>query len=151
MWVLSGVTGLLNNIDLHVGKDGCEMQNGEPDYGEASHAVVRLCPHISLAVKHKVFYDNFSSRIPLPTYFAKKRLHSVVTVHTNSLADYKPLPGKQTKKCGRGTMIEKTAIADGLAIHAVLRYDKRMVSLVSMYCEVQTGTKVRRFFKYDKV
>jgi len=98
------------------------MQNGEPDYGEASHTVVRSCPHIHLAVNHKVFYDNFFSGILLLTYLAKKGLHSVATVHTNSLADYKLLPGKQMEKCGRGTMIEKSAIADGVAIHAVLWY-----------------------------
>jgi len=86
MRVLSGMSGLLYNFDLHAGKDGFAMQNGEPDNGEASHTVVRLCPHIPLAVNHKVFYNNFFSRIPL--------LHSTATVHTNSLADYKLLPGK---------------------------------------------------------
>ena len=93
------VSGLLYNSDLHAGKDGCAMQNGEPDYGEASN-VVRLCWHIPLAVNHKVFYDNFSSRISLLTYLVKKGLHSAATVCTNSLADNKPLTGKQMKKCG---------------------------------------------------
>jgi len=41
--------------------------------------------------------------------------------------------------------------ADGVAIHAVLWYDKMMVSLVFMYCDVDPVTKVKRFYKYDKV
>ena len=48
-------------------------------------------------------------------------------------------------------MAQKAAIADGVAIHAVLWYDNRMVSLVSMHCEVQQVTKLRRFFKYETV
>jgi len=42
MWVLSGVRGLLYNFELYAGKDGCVMQNGEPELGAASN-VVKLC------------------------------------------------------------------------------------------------------------
>ena len=42
MWVLSGLSGLSYNYELHAGKDGCVMQNGEPEVGAASN-VVKLC------------------------------------------------------------------------------------------------------------
>jgi hypothetical protein len=35
-----------HNFELHAGKDGCVMQNGEPKLGAASN--VKLCRHIPL-------------------------------------------------------------------------------------------------------
>jgi hypothetical protein len=58
MWVLSSVSGLSYNFELLARKDGCVMQNGEPELGVASN-VVRLCRHIPLVVN-----DNFLSSIP---------------------------------------------------------------------------------------
>ena len=58
MWVLSGLSGLSYNYELRAGKDGCVMQNGEPEVGAASN-VVKLCQHIPLVVN-----DNFLSSIP---------------------------------------------------------------------------------------
>jgi hypothetical protein len=42
MWAQTGVLRLSYNFELHAGKDGGVMQNGEPELGAAIN-VVRLC------------------------------------------------------------------------------------------------------------
>jgi len=91
MWVLSGVSGLSYKFELCAGKDGCVMQNGEPELGAASN-VVKLCRHIHLVVN-----DNFLSRKPRLTYLAMNGIHNVATVHANCMPDYKPLPERKLK------------------------------------------------------
>jgi len=91
MWVFSGVSGLSYNFELYAGKDGCMMQNGEPELGAASN-VVKLCRHIHLVVN-----DDFLSSIPRLTYLAMNGIHNVATVHANCMPDYKPLPERKLK------------------------------------------------------
>jgi hypothetical protein len=48
-----------HNFELHAGKDGCVMQNGEPELGAESN--VKLCRQVPLAVSDTMFCDNFLS------------------------------------------------------------------------------------------
>ena len=67
-------SGLSYNFELHAGKEGCMMQNGEPDLGAVSN-VVRLCQNIPLAVNDKVLWQ-FLSSSPLLTFIKEGSTHS---------------------------------------------------------------------------
>lgn len=57
-----------------------------------------------------------------------------------SHARLQALTWKESKKCCIGTLTEKSAFADGVAICVVWWYDSRVVSLVSTYCIVEPVT-----------
>lgn len=147
MWVLSGVSGFSYNFELFAGKDGYTTVSNEPDFGAASNVVVRLSRPIPSNMHHKLYYDNYFSGIPLVSYLAKKKIHSVATVRTNRLRGYQTVSEKDMKKRGRGTLIEQTAKFDTINIHAVQWFDNKIVSLMSDYCGTAPLLKVKRFFK----
>lgn len=149
MWVLSGVSGFSYNFELFAGKRGFTVDDNDPDFGSASNVVFRLCKSIPSGIHHKIFYDNYFSSLPLVSYLSKRKIHSVATIRTNRLSNYKGVSEKDMKKLGRGSIHEETTSFDGIDIHSVQWYDNKIVTLTSDYCGTRPILKVNRFFKSE--
>ncbi|KAF2891581.1 hypothetical protein ILUMI_14592 [Ignelater luminosus] len=107
--VLSGVSGFSYNFELFTGKQGNKWQNNMPDLGAASNVVVLLSSVVPRDVHHKIYYDNYFASISLVEYLEKRKIHSVATVRTNRLYNYKSVTEKEMRKMGRGSMVEETS------------------------------------------
>lgn len=149
MWALSGISGFPYNSELFAGKRGYTIDANEPDLGAASNVVLRLSRPIPNDRHHKIYYNNYFSLLPLISYLAKRKIHSVATLRHNRLPHYQGQTEKQMKQKGRSTINESTTKCDGIDIHAVQWYDNKIVTLISEYCRSRPITKVNRFFKSE--
>lgn len=150
MWVLSGVSGFSYNFEIAAGKQGYTEVQDEPDLGASSNVVVRMSRIIASGVHHKIYYDNYFSSLPLVNYLSEKSIHSVATVRTNRLPNYKATSQKEMKRSGRGSILEHTVAFQDNNVHCVQWYDNKIVSLISDYCGTEPVVKVKRFFRSGK-
>lgn len=73
-FVLSGALGFAYNLELYTGQenDSENRKTTEPDLGASANVVVRLV-RIIPAMKHKLFFDNYYTTLPLLVYLKKKK------------------------------------------------------------------------------
>ncbi|KAF2881575.1 hypothetical protein ILUMI_24595 [Ignelater luminosus] len=117
-----------------------------PDLGAARNIVVRLSSVVPGDVHHKIYYDNYFASIPLVAYLEKWKIHSVATVRTNRLYNYKSVTEKEMRKMDRGSMVEETTSFQNLDVHVVQWYDNKIVLLMFNWCGTEPTFKINRYY-----
>ncbi|KAJ8926143.1 hypothetical protein NQ314_021516 [Rhamnusium bicolor] len=65
-FVLCGVSGFAYNLELYSGQENDKINklDNEPDLGESSNVVVRLCRVVPKNMNHRIYFDNYYTAIP---------------------------------------------------------------------------------------
>uniref|UniRef100_A0A3P9JWZ2 PiggyBac transposable element-derived protein domain-containing protein n=1 Tax=Oryzias latipes TaxID=8090 RepID=A0A3P9JWZ2_ORYLA len=101
-----------------------------PDVGASGNVVLRLAQPIPKHQRHKLFFDNWFTSVPLILTLAQQGIHC----HDAEL-----------KRTGRGSFDQKTAMVGETTLHVVKWYDNRSVSLLSDYIGAHPVTDVDRW------
>uniref|UniRef100_A0A3B3IBA3 PiggyBac transposable element-derived protein domain-containing protein n=1 Tax=Oryzias latipes TaxID=8090 RepID=A0A3B3IBA3_ORYLA len=125
--VLAGSDGNPHNFEIYTGR---VVQPSElPDVGASGNVVLRLAQPIPKQQRHKLFFDNWFTSVPLILTLAQQGIHCAGTL----------------KRTGRGSFDQKTAMVGETTLHVVKWYDNRSVSLLSDYIGAHPVTDVDRW------
>lgn len=148
IYVLSGVDGLVHNLEIYTGK--IEPCPGQPDIQASGNIVLRLLQPIPRNVWHKVYFDNWFTSTKLVTTLWKDGIACLGTVRINRLKGCNMPSDCEMKKQGRGATIMKTSTIDGVELRAVKWFDNRGVVLLSSFAAVEPQCIVKRWDKKKK-
>ena len=84
IFVLSGVDGLIQNLEIYIGK--IEPCPGQPDIKASGNIVLRLLSSIPRNVWHKIYCDNWFTSVALQTTLSKQGIACLGTVRSNCLS-----------------------------------------------------------------
>ncbi|XP_024153448.1 piggyBac transposable element-derived protein 2 isoform X2 [Oryzias melastigma] len=141
--VLAGSDGVPHNFEIYTGR---VVQPPElPDVGASGNVVLRLAQPIPKHQKHKLFFDNWFTSVPLILTLAQQGIHCAGTVRVNRLPGVSMMCDAELKRTGRGSFDQKTAMVGDTTLHAVKWYDNRSVSLLSDYIGAHPVTDVDRW------
>ena len=143
IFVLSGVDGLIHNLEIYTGK--IEPCPGQPDIKAASNIVLRLLSSIPRNVWHKIYCDNWFTSVALHTTLSKQGIACLGTVRSNRLPGCTFPTDKVMRRQGRGTTCLQTTTIDGVELRATKWFDNRGVVLLSTYAAVDPTTQIERF------
>lgn len=106
---------------------------------------MRLARVVPVNLKHKLFFDNYYTTLPLLIYFKKRNILSLGTVRRNRLKNVKLPEDSVLMKKPRGTTAYCASKVRGTDIVAVTWNDTKIVSLLSTFAAVDPVVKVSRF------
>lgn len=92
----------------------------------------RLTQSVPKHKKHKIFFDNWYNSPKLQVHLTRIGLLPLGTVRLNRVPNVQMPAEKELKKEGRGYMIEKTTMIDGIQVGMVTWFDKP-VNMLSTY------------------
>jgi len=142
IYVLSGVTKMVYNFEVHTGKiDTCPNQ---PDLQASGNIVLRLLQPIARNVSHKVYFDNWFTSPKLLVTLHKQGIACLGTVRINRVPGCNVPSDADMKKEGRGSTVIQTAVVDGVKLRAVKWFDNRGVVLLTSYASGQPVSSVDR-------
>uniref|UniRef100_H2L551 PiggyBac transposable element-derived protein domain-containing protein n=1 Tax=Oryzias latipes TaxID=8090 RepID=H2L551_ORYLA len=141
--VLAGSDGVPHNFEIYTGR---VVQPPElPDVGASGNVVLRLAQPIPKHQKHKLFFDNWFTSVPLILTLAQQGIHCPGTVCSNRLPGVSMMCDPELKRTGRGSFDQKTAMVGETTLHAVKWYDNHSVSLLSDYIGAHPVTDVDKW------
>lgn len=135
-------TGQENNSELR--------KTSEPDLGASANVVVRLARVIPINLRHKLFFDNYYTTLPLLVYLKKRNILSLGTVSRNRLKNVMLPDDSLLMKKPRGTTAHCVSKVRGIDIVAVTWKDTKILSLLSTFAAVDPVVKVSRFDRKQK-
>ena len=150
VYVLCGSNGFAYDFENYTGKQEMPVLENESNCGVSGNIVIRLARAVPSHLNHKLFFDNYFNCPKLQIFLAKRGIYSLGTVRPNRLSNCKLPADKDLKKRGRGSHVEKVAIADGIDIAVVQWFDNRSVTLLSSFVGAEPTEKVRRWCKTSK-
>ncbi|XP_047122911.1 piggyBac transposable element-derived protein 3-like [Hydra vulgaris] len=148
VFVCSGSTGLIHNFEFYVGQ--IQPCPGKTDLGASGNIVFRLMQDVPRHCWHQVFFDNWFTSILLQVLLWKEGIASVGTVRPNRLKGCTFPPDKELSKKGRGSVVLKTGVFDGVQLNAVRWMDNKALTLLSTFAAVELVKKVRKWDKKEK-
>lgn len=104
-FVLSSASGFAYNLEFCTGqKNNSEpRKSSEPDLGASANVVVHLTRVIPINLRHKLFFDNYYTTLPLLVYLKKRNILSLGTVRRNRLKNVMLPEDSLLMKKPRGT------------------------------------------------
>ena len=148
IYVLSGVSGMVYNFEVHTGKiDACPNQ---PDLQASGNIVLRLLQPIARNVWHKVYFDNWFTSPKLLVTLHKQGIACLGTVRINRVPGCNMPSDADMKKEGRGSTVIQSAVIDGVELRALKWFDNRGVVLLTSYASGQPMSFVDRWDSKQK-
>ncbi|KAL4101133.1 hypothetical protein QTP88_021153 [Uroleucon formosanum] len=151
-FVLSGASGFAYNLEFCTGQENNSelRKTSEPDLGASANVVVRLARVIPINLRHKLFFDNYYTTLPLLVYLKKRNILSSGTVRRNRLKNVMLPDDSLLMKKPRGTTAHCVSKVRGVDIVAVTWKDTKIVSLLSTFAAVDPVVKVSRYDRKQK-
>ena len=149
-FVLSGVSGFSYDFDIFAGAQSDTYPEGAPNLGVSGNVVSRLSATVPKGKNYKLFFDNWFNSPNLEVYLMKNGILALGTVRINRVPNSKMPTEKELKSQGRGSMVEKVAIIDGVQLGLVSWFDNKVVNILSSYVGSNPVTTKKRFSKKDK-
>ena len=143
IFVLSGVDGLIHNLEIYTGK--IEPCPGQPDIKASGNIVLLLLAAILRGVWYKIYCDNWFTSVGLQTTLSKQGIACLGTVRSNRLPGCTLPTDKTMRRQGRGTTCLQTTTINGVELRATKWFDNRGVVLLSTYAAVEPTNQIERF------
>lgn len=99
---LCGVDDII--YEFEVSARNIQPLPGEPDLGAGSNMVLQLAKSIREGINHLLYFEKSFTSLPLITYLANKKIHSLRTVRINRLQGIFSGSDKYILKKGRGAL-----------------------------------------------
>ncbi|KAG5879039.1 hypothetical protein JTB14_035462 [Gonioctena quinquepunctata] len=131
--ILSGSSGFSYDFDIFAGEQSNTLPDGAPDLGVSGNVVTRLTSTVPRNKNHKVFFDNWFNSPLLQVYLTKIGLLPLGTARRNRVTGCAMPSEKDLKRQGRGSMMEKPTVIDGVEVSCVTWFDNKVVTLLSTY------------------
>jgi len=101
--------------------------------GVSENIVSRLSATVPKGKHYKLFFDNWFNSPNLEVYLMKNGILALGTIRINRVPNSKMPTEKELKSQGRGSMVEKVAIIDGVQLGLVSWFDNKVVNILSSY------------------
>lgn len=152
LFFLCGVSGYAYAFEIYSGQEN-DVNNrplDEPDLGASSNVVLRLSRVIPKFKRHKIYFDNYFTSLPLMVHLHNQGILPLGTVRRNRIPNCKLPTEQQLKKEPRGKSTEFVANVDGVEVACLSWKDNKVVNLMSTFCGTVPENSVRRFDRRNK-
>lgn len=150
IWARCGVSGIVYDFDVYLGKDDRMDCNIVKEYGKVGTVVIKLTETLERDVNHKVYMDNLFSSMKLFRYLKDRGFWCVGTIRANRLDGAGALMKnkKQLEKEGRGATDYRCDANSNIVIMRWL--DNGLVQLISSFVGSAMGDPVKRWSGKEK-
>lgn len=148
VWARCGVSGLIYDFDIYVGKQ--DDQNLSAEFGKVGAVVIKLTQNLPKQVGHKLFMDNLFTSINLFKYLKREGIWALGTMRMHRMGGAQKLltPKKELSKEGHGSLDYRVDANSGIMVLSWL--DNGVVNLVTSFLGPSLGKPARRWSGKEK-